>query len=156
MSDFDQPAIIAVYDALLTVPQASGFFDTVNGHEPKNAPGVGLSAGLWLDSVGPNPERSGGATVSLVCGFNLRLYTSMFAEPADAIDPNLMIAGCAMMAAYAGGFDIPGADAFIDLLGMAGAGLHGQAGYIDLSGRLHRVFTLEIPVIVDDAFAEVP
>lgn len=158
MTDLTEPAVLAVFDALLTVPQASGFFDEVNGHEPKNAPSRGLTAALWLDHIDPNPQRSGGAAVSLVCHFNLRLYTSMLAptiREADAIDPNLMIASVAMMAAYAGNFTLGGAAAAIDLLGMTGTALSAQAGYLGLDGKLQRVVTLIIPVMIDDAFAEV-
>lgn len=153
----DQPAILAVFDALLSVPMASGFFDLVNGHEPKSAPpGVGLHAALWLDSIEPNPERSGGATVSLVATFMLRLYSNMLAEPQDSIDPNLMVAAVGLMAAYCGDFELGGAAAAIDLLGMKGPGLTGQAGYLTLDKTLQRVFDISIPVMIDDAFAETP
>jgi hypothetical protein len=138
------------------VPAGSGFFDQVNGHEPKSAPAAGLSAALWLDTVQPNPTRSGQATVSLICTFSLRLYTSMLSEPQDAIDPRMMTACVGLMAVFCGNFGLDGTVAAVDLLGMAGPGLTSQSGYLVIgAGQLQRVMTITIPVLIDDAFAEV-
>ena len=155
-SPVGQPAIQAVFDAILSVPLASGHFDSVNGFEPKSAPRNGLTAAVWLERVRPVQSRSGLASVGLAADFSVRLYTPMLSTPPDAIDPRLMVACCALMTAYAGDFDLAGAITAIDLLGAWGdAGLSAEAGYLQQDGSLFRVLTITIPCIIDDALAEV-
>jgi hypothetical protein len=40
----------------------------------------------------------------------------------------------------------------VDLLGSAGAPLSAQAGYLNQDGRLFRVMTLTLPIIVNDVW----
>lgn len=156
MSDFDQPAILAVFDALMSVPMGSGLFDAVNGGEPMSAPGIGVSCALWLDTIEPDPTRSGQASISLVCTFRYRIFRGAFGPAVDQVEPEVMVATVAMMAAIAGDFDLNGTAAAVDLLGMASSGLGAQAGYLTQDGKFLRVMDIVIPVLINDAFAEVP
>jgi hypothetical protein len=147
--------VAAIFDAVLSHPMALGKFERVNGHEPKNAPGLGLTAAVWLDGIRPVPAGSGLAETTGVLVFNVRIYGSMTVEPQDGIDPNIAAAAIALFAAYSGDFDLGGTVRNIDLLGQAGPPLAGQAGYLNQDGKLYRVFTLVLPVIVNDMWDQV-
>lgn len=135
---------------------ALGHFERVNQHEPKNAPGLGLSCAVWVDDIGPARGQSGlNATTARVV-LNVRLYTSMLTEPMDDIDPNLMVALDALMGAYSGDFTLGGAVRNVDLLGATGTPLSARAGYLNQGGKLYRVMTITLPLIVNDLWEQTP
>lgn len=144
-----------ILNALVSHAAASGHFERVNTHEPKNAPGNGLTAALWLDRIEPVRQRSGLAASSVLLLFNLRAYTNMLAEPQDAIDPRLLAAVDALMAAYSGDFELGGQVANVDLLGAHSDGLSAQAGYLEQDNKLMRVMTIVLPLVVNDLWAQV-
>jgi len=144
-----------ILDSILSHALASGLFERVNGHEPKSAPGNGLSAAVWLDSIGP-VVSSGLAATSARLAVNVRLYTAMLADPQDAIDPNLIAAVDTLMTACSGDFDLGGNVRNVDLLGQAGTPLSAQAGYLNQDGKLFRVMTILLPLIVNDVWEQVP
>lgn len=134
---------------------ASGWFESVNGHEPKSAPTVnGLTCAVWADRIRPVPTDSGLAATTGLVVFNARLYTSMLSEPQDAIDPNLLSATNALMVAYSGDFELGGNVRNIDLLGQTGFRLESQAGYITIDNKVYRVMTITVPVIVNDMWGQ--
>ena len=142
-------------DALVTHAQASGRFETVNSHEPKSAPGNGLRAAIWADKV--TPVRTSGLNLtSAMVTLMVRVYSNMIAEPQDAIDPEIVGAVDVLMAAYSGDFELGGLAREIDLLGANGAGLSAQAGYLNQDGRLYRVVTITVPILVNDAWTQSP
>jgi hypothetical protein len=143
-------------DRVVSHAMTLGVFDRVNGHEPKVAPNAGssLTAAVWLDRVEP-VKSSGLNSTSVRMAFNVRLYTSMLSEPQDAIDPALVRALDALMGAYSGDFSLGGAVRMVDLLGAYGAPLAAQAGYIQQDQRLYRVFTVTLPLIINDVWEQV-
>lgn len=145
-----------IIDAVVSHAAASGYFDRVNSHEPKNAPGNGLSAAAWVDSVGPARGQSGLRSTSALLVLNVRLYTSMLAEPQDAIDPNLTDALDALFTAYSGDFELGGNVRNVDLLGQAGTPLSAKAGYLNQDNKLFRVYTITLPLIVSDVWEQTP
>lgn len=126
-----------------------GLFERVNTSEPKNAPGHGLTAAIWVQVIEP-VQSSGLAATSGRVEFNLRIYTNMLSEPQDAIDPNMTAAVDTLMDAYSGDFDLGATVRNIDLLGAHGTALRAQAGYINQDGKLYRVMTVTLPVIIND------
>lgn len=144
-----------IIDGIASHAMSLGLFERVNQHEPKNAPGLGLTCVVWADRVAPVPAGSGLQSTTGLIVFNVRVYTSMLSEPQDAIDPNLLTAVDALMAAYSGDFDLGGTVRNVDLLGQAGTPLSAQAGYVDLSGKIYRIMTVTLPVIVNDLWDQV-
>lgn len=142
----------AIIDAVCSYAEATGYYDRVQAHEPKSAPGNGLNAAVWVDSVRPIPQRSGLAKTSAVLALNLRIYQNMLSEPQDAIDPNVTIACDALMNAVTGGFTLGGAVSEVDLLGEYGQPLGAQAGYLQQDNRLYRAVTVTIPVVINDCW----
>lgn len=127
-----------------------GLFESVNGHEPKQAPGMGLTAAVWNQAIDPIPA-SGLASTSGRIEMNVRVYTNMIAEPQDAIDPNLMDAVVKLMAAYSGDFTLGSTIRYVDLIGgSSGVGLSSKAGYMNQDSRMFRVMTITLPLICND------
>lgn len=144
-----------IFDRLASHAKALGMFDRVNKHEPKTKPGRGLTAAVWVDRIEPARGRHGltHTDVRVVC--NVRIYTNMLQQPQDAIDPNVMEAADKLMAAYSGDFDLGSEDRWIDLLGITqGHPLFGQSGYINIDNVVMRVFTITVPVIVQNAWEQ--
>lgn len=137
---------------------ASGLFQRVNTHEPKNAPPSqqGLTCAVWLDSMRPLGTASGLSETSGLITFMQRIYTSMISEPQDAIDPRVTDAASRMIDAYTGDFTLGGNARNIDLLGAYGPGLSVQAGYLDQDNKMMRVMDLTIPVVVSDLWSQTP
>jgi hypothetical protein len=144
-----------ILDVLQSHALASGLFERVNGHEPKNAPGNGLTAAVWGQRIDP-VLTSGLASSSARLTVQVRVYGNMLAEPLDGIDPNLIEAVDTLMEAYSGDFQLGGAAREIDLLGEHGIALTAIAGYLTQDGRLYRVYDLTVPVIVNDAWTQSP
>jgi hypothetical protein len=135
----------------------SGYFERVNGHEPLNPPGNGLTAALWVQSMGPVPAGSGLAATSARLVFMVRLFAPAMQLPTDDIDPNLMAATDALMTAYSGDFEFGGQVRNVDLLGQAGIALSAEAGWVDYGdGAKFRVITITLPVIVNNAWTQAP
>jgi hypothetical protein len=143
-------------DALASTALRLGRFDRVNTHEPKGAIGNGVTAALWLQRVRPYARQSGLAATSAVVTFTIRMFSPMLAEPQDAIDPAMLSSLDALMNAFTGDFTLGGAVAAVDLLGQSGEALGAQAGYIDQSGKLMRVMDITVPLIINDAWEQVP
>lgn len=145
----------SVMDKMQSHAMALGVFERVNLHEPKNAPGSGLSAAIWIDYIGPVPTSSGLAATSSLLVFNIRIYSSMLAEPQDYIDPNVIDAVDLLMGAYSGNFELGSSVAWIDLLGQSGRQMEAQAGYINQDGKLFRIMTITLPVVLNDVWSQV-
>lgn len=147
--------ITSLLDAVVSHAAASGHFKAVNGHEPANPPGHGLTCAVWADRV-TAVRTSGLNSLSVLLAFNLRIYTSARQEPLDSIDPNLLAAVDALCAAYTGDFTLGGLVRQVDLLGQHGQPLDVRAGYIQQDGQLYRVATITLPVVVNDLWTEAP
>jgi len=139
---------------------ALGYFEAVNGHEPKRAPQTGgLTAAVWLDRISP-VLSSGLASTTVRVTVQGRIYTSMLAEPQDAIDPVMSRALTEWFAVLVDDLQLRGpADAApllrtIDVRGIHGVPLDAVAGYVEQDRKLFRVYTITIPCIVNDLFPE--
>lgn len=146
--------IAAVTDAVASHALRLGVFDRVNTHEPKVAPGNGITCALWVDRVVP-VRKSGLNSTSVCLVFNLRLFTSMLAEPQDMIDQNLLLALDALMAAFHGDYELGGLVREVDIFGMNGVGLNSQAGYVPQDNKMYRVVTVTLPLTMNDVWEQV-
>ena len=140
-------------DAIASYGAASGFFDAVMLHEPKSAPGKGLSLAIFLAPVEPI-QSSGLAATSVRMVINAQLRCSMLREPQDDIDLDLLEAADALMTAISGDFDLGGSVRAVDLLGQHGPGLSAQTGYITHDGHMYRVIDVLIPCLVNDVWSQ--
>jgi hypothetical protein len=145
-----------IQDAAVSHAQRTGYFDAVNAHEPKAAPGNGVTCAVWVQDI--SPIRAGGLnSTSLRVELNVRIYMSMLQEPQDAIDVNGVLALDSLLQAYTNDFQLDGLSnlRMVDLLGAYGVGLSARAGYLDASGKPQRVFTIVLPLIMNDIWNQV-
>lgn len=143
-------------DAVETHLATSGWFDRIARHEPKSAPGAGLSAAMWFQRVSPAPFGSGLHATSGRVELVVRLYANMLADPQDAIDVGVYRATDALIAAFSADFTLGGAVRNVDLLGAHGEPMQALAGYLNQAGTLYRVFDVMVPLIVSDMWPQVP
>ena len=134
--------------------ESQGLFESVNGHEPKSAPGKGLSYSVFCDRIGPVPIGSGLASTSGVVTFMGRIYCAMLREPVDDIETDTLNAVHALLTAYSGDFEMGANVRCIDLLGQTGQALSARAGYLTIDNKVFRVMDITIPVIIDDLWEQ--
>jgi hypothetical protein len=143
-----------ITNALVSHAMASGLFEVVNGHEPKSAPGNGLTAAVWVQDIGPQEGGSGLQSTTGRLAFTVRIYNGMLSEPRDDIDPNVLSAVDTLIAAYSGDFELGGLVRNVDLLGMSGTPLSARAGYLNQNNTLYRVMDINVPVIINDLWSQ--
>ena len=143
---------LAVLNELESHAGALGIFDRVNTHEPKAVPGSGITCGIWMGPIRPATQRSGLDATTARVEWLCRLYTSMLSDPQDAIDPQMMMATDALFTRLAGDFTLGNTVSNIDLLGHSGDPLRADPGYINQDGKLLRVVTVYVPVIINDVW----
>lgn len=150
----------SILDPIRAHAAALGVFDTVGGHEPKRAPGTGLTFALWVDRINPVPS-SGLTSTSIRFTVLGRIYGPMLAEPQDEIDPVMSDAAARFISALAGDLELNGPDGSgasvarsVDVRGIHGVDLSAQAGYIEQDRALYRVYTITVPVLVNDVYDE--
>ncbi|MGH7774468.1 MAG: hypothetical protein ACREQA_19770 [Candidatus Binatia bacterium] len=146
--------VLKLFETVRSHVMASGYVEEARMHEPDNAPGDGISAALWLDSIRPVPPHSGLAATSALFLFNLRFYESGMTEPKDEIDPEVAQAVFAVMGAFTGDFTLDGSVAYVDLLGHVSQGLKSESGYVNSSELIFRVMTVDIPIVINDAWVQ--
>lgn len=156
MTNFSDADVDALFESVTDLALRSAYFDSVNQHEPKSAPGNGLSMSVWIQTIKPF-RLSGLASTTGVIVFNGRIYTSMLSQPFDAIDPNVTKAANWMLGAISGEFQLKLADTRnVDLLGTSGYALSAAAGYVEIDRKMFRVMTLQIPIIINDMWTQAP
>jgi hypothetical protein len=147
---FDAAAATALFSGLTSHARELGIFERVNSHEPQNTPGTGLSCSITLASIAADPAASGLDAVSGVITFSVRLWSSMMQKPLDAVDPAVLAAVSALLAAYSGAFTLGGTVRDIDLLA-----LKAQSAYLTSEGKEFRVVEITVPIVVDDLWGMV-
>ena len=143
--------------ALISHAEKLGRFQKVNGAEPKGAPGNGLNLGVWVQDFRPAQRYHGLATTSMVLTMSARVYSDMLAEPDGRIDPEMMDAVGAFIEGVSGDFQLDSMEHVmaVDLTGITGQGLGGQAGYAEIDRKMFRIFTIDVPLILSDVFSQV-
>lgn len=142
--------------AVVSHAKATGKFERVIGHEPKSAPGNGLTCAVWAQPITPVPAASGLASTTVRLELAVRTYLNMLSEPQDDIDIRSLDAADALLAAYHGDFELGGQVRNIDLLGAHGDPLRVTPGYIELDSKLFRAFDITLPLIINDLWSQAP
>jgi hypothetical protein len=131
-----------------------GVFDRVNSHEPKAAPGKGLTFACWVDDLRPAPGASGLDSTTVAVTLTARIYNSIITEYQDDIDPDIVRAADLLFTAFSADFDFGGNVRNVDLLGAFGGGLSARAGHITITNFSYRVIDITIPLIVNDVWTQ--
>jgi hypothetical protein len=138
----------AILAAVVSHAQASGKAERVLAHEPKSAPGNGITVAIWVQNLRP-ASTSGLDATTVRLELSARAYLSMLADPQDLIDVQLLGVVDAFMEALSGDFTLGGLVRQVDLLGEHGDPLSMDAGYLEQDGKLFRHMTITLPLIVD-------
>jgi hypothetical protein len=144
----------ALTNAMASHAASLGVFDMVNTHEPKNAPSSRITCAIWVQDMAP--ASSGLASTSFRVTFNVRIFSAMLQEPQDAIDPEIMDAVDLLLADYVGNFTLGGLLREVDIRGIDGNPLRVDAGYLTQDGKVFRVMTISVPLVINDLYAENP
>lgn len=152
----DDAAMDALYAQLTSPLKALGPFKAVTAHEPMGPPAGSPAAALWW-SAGPDPARglSGLGATSVRLEFTVRVYLS-FTRATDNVDPRLLGLVSKVAAAYSREFTLDGEAMEVDLLGAYGTPLKGRPGYLNFGDQEFRISDITVPVIIDDAWEQVP
>jgi hypothetical protein len=146
-----------IIDAAVSHAMTLGQFDQVNMEDPVAPPGTELTCFFWVQSLRAFPGGSGlnSTTVRLVLG--ARIWLALDGTlPRDMIDPRILAAVDALCAAYSADFTLGGLVRNIDLQGESGEGLGGESGFVTMDDDTEfRVFTLDIPMVINDAWTQV-
>lgn len=145
----------ALTNAMASHAASLGVFDVVNMHEPKNAPSSRLTCAVWVQDMMP-VNSSGLASTSFRLTFNVRVYSSMLQEPQDAIDPDMLNAVDLLLTDYIGNFTLGGLLREVDVRGIDGNPLRVDAGYLTQDGKVFRVLTISVPLVINDLYEEAP
>jgi hypothetical protein len=147
--------ITSILNAVISHAMATGRFLAVNGHQSKQSPSNGITASVWVEKVTP-VTTSGLNSVSTRIELTVRMYSSTTSEPYDDIDPNLTACLDDLLSAYCGDFELGGLIRHVDIFGAHGNPLESRAGYMNLDGKEFRVFSVRLPLIVNDLWTEAP
>jgi hypothetical protein len=145
-------------NAIASHAAALGVFDNVPQHEPKNAPGGDLTCAVWAADMVP-VLSSGLASTSVRVVFNVRIYLpalNLSPWESDIIDPRIMDACDALLRDYVGNFTLGGLIREVDVRGADGNPLSAAAGYLTQDGKVYRVMTIFLPLVVNDLWDEAP
>jgi hypothetical protein len=156
LSNFNQAAVLSLFAALKSQAEESGLFRRVLGHEPRSAPGNGLTYALWLGpAIEPVARASGLNITTGRIVFYGRIYVPFLEKSEDQIETDMLRAVLQMIGFYSGALTIGGTVMEIDLLGSYGTPLEcGTVGYLDLGGSYYRVADFTIPVIITDLWPQ--
>lgn len=143
-----------IFDGISTHLQGLGLFEQVNGHAADVSPGYGLIATVeFVDMV---RAKSGIAATSVRLQFAVTILTSLEQEPADAIDPEILTATGKVFESLLADFTLGGLARVVDVGGSDGERLRARAGYGTVQGVKARAVIIDLPVVVNDVFAETP
>lgn len=147
--------IQGILDVIVSHALSIGYFESVNQHEPRQSPGNGITASVWIERVTP-VKTSGLANTSARIELTVRMYSSTYSDPYDDTDASLMTALDALMSAYCGDFEVGGQARHVDIFGAYGTPLETRSGWINQDGKEFRVFSIRLPLIVDDLWSQSP
>jgi hypothetical protein len=147
-----------IMKALETLFKRSAVFERVTAHEPKNAPGNGMSLSLHGMELGLDPNASGLASVAGLWTVHATAMIPFLQEPLDAIDITLTKATWSIISALVRNFTLGGLIRNVDLMGMytGTVPLKGTFGYLTIDSKIFRVVTIPIPMLVGDLETEIP
>ena len=149
--------LTAIVEAVSSHAAATGHYDRVNGAEPANAPGAGVTAAVTLADIRPAVGRSGLVSTSVRVQLSVRLYVPLTKQEPDSVDLDLAAAIDVLMARITGDFTLGGLIAEVDVLGAYGdGGMRVEPGYVDIDGQTYRTAEIRLPAIVNDLWEQQP
>lgn len=152
--------ILGLHAALCAVAQRAGGFDTVDDHEPREAPNNAAHAAFWLGPIRPVGARvSGLGSVGTVMTWFGRIFLPAgdgVSMPYGEIDRELYRLTDALCALFFGDFTLGGRVREVDIFGHSSPGFSADPDYVKIGGKTFRSMRFTLPLIVNDQYEEVP
>lgn len=147
--------ITSILGAMVSHAMGTGYFSQVNEHESRQSPFEGLTCEIWIELIKP-VKTSGLATTSILLQFQVRIYIGTQQEPYDDIDTNLAQTLDVLIRDYIGDFTLGGLVRNVDVFGAYSGGVLARTGFLNKDGKEFRVFSVSVPLIVDDLWDQAP
>lgn len=141
-----------VMDAQASLVAVTCGVDRSLRNEPKGAPGAGITAATWVQTVRPHVKASGLAVGSVVVVTMTRFMSGFKTMPSGEIDPRLVDAADLMVEAMHGSYDLARPGCWLDLGGEAGEPWSVNAGYAELDNGIYRIMDCSWPYILTDIY----
>lgn len=148
----------ALMNALQSHALQTGYFASVNGHEPKSPPQIRdqVVLSFWAGPIRAI-TTSGLSSVSYRWDIIGRIYANAGTEPADSIDPAVVDATFAFLSSLAADFSldsvlpagVPRLRA-IDFLGSDGEPISATPGYYEYENVTYRSMDILVPLLIND------
>lgn len=146
-----------VINAVRSHAQRTALFAQEAGHEPARAAGRGLSTMVVVQDLAPVRGQSGLDSTTMRLGLAVRVLLPMQRGAGDEVDPTIVGAVDALMAAYTAGFTLDGLIKQVDVYGSAGGeGLRATFGYLDMQGGTYRFGEITLPLLINDVYDQTP
>ncbi|MFD9398339.1 hypothetical protein ACFWA4_05900 [Streptomyces sp. NPDC060011] len=146
--------VSGIYAQTLSHAKRLGLFQRVLSHEPRSAPGSGLTCCIWAASYSPVDRLSGLDTTSMRLELGARIYINFKAQPEDDIDKKILDATSKFIDSFTGDIQLGGHVMEVDLLGAYGNALGARWGYLEIDKTLYRVADLVVPLIISDIYTQ--
>lgn len=148
---------VAIFEAVRTYVSRTGLFEQVAAYQPKNAPGAGRTAAVWLTAVSP-VQASGLSVTTARVELAVRVYVNAEVEPPERVEYMALEATDTLMNAFTGAFTLGGGVSLreVDLLGAHGTPLSMTSGYVQFDNAWYRAATVTLPLIINDAWTQAP
>ena len=150
--------VFAIKDTLKVIESkiaTSGQVKTTQVGEPKSPPSNLPAAAIYMDSVRLYRLTVDGGTGE-VHTVNVRVYADMLQEPQEWNEYGLAEVAENLINQLFIDADLAGKIMAIDVAGMAGQGVEMRWGYLDVSGKMHRIVDITLPLLVNDSITAVP
>ncbi len=103
---------------------------------------------MWTQDLRPIPAVSGLAETAAKLDVTIQLAKRKDTPPLDLVDPQMVEALDALMAAYTGDFTLGGLVSWVDLLGAHGQPLQADAGFLTEDETLYRIYRINLPLVI--------
>jgi hypothetical protein len=148
-------------DAVVSVLQEVGYFDNVMQHEPKHAPGHGITAACWVQDLRALPGYSGLNKTSSLMTYQIRMYKAIDKQGPfireDIIDVNMSKAGAAIIRTVHSpfDFDMDPLVSHVDVMGQhSGAPIALTMGHLEIDGTIFRAGDIFVPIVLRDMWLQ--
>lgn len=146
--------VSGIYAEVVSHAERLGVFNQVLTHEPKAAPGDGLTCAIWLNDLETVPDVSGLDVTSVRLELAIRIYENFLSQPEDAIDKRLLDATSKLFDSYNGDIQLGGTAMEIDIFGAYGEKLRARGGYLLSGTTQYRVVVITLPIIIADQYTQ--
>lgn len=150
--------VYAIKDTLRVIEskvKATGQVAMAQVGEPKAPPSTLPAVAIFMDSVRIYKMTVDGGTGE-VYTVNLRVYADMLKEPQEWNEYGLAEVAENLVNKLLTDADLNSKVMTIDAAGIAGEGVGLRWGYLDVSGKMHRIVDITLPLLVNDSVTVAP